>query len=319
MSQPSSFGSIDASILQFLNGFNKLLSTTNGRDKLAKLLVYGSRIVGHQVDTRLASLDPKTDIEAIKSTKDLSARVVAFEGGVGLGRKVSRFFRFLPGYIALYQYIIKVFFRLQMRNAKPTSTKEHVIEVANIVKGVCMANYFLYDHLNWAAKLKLLSNYSGPKDPVQPTSALSRSLKTTFNNSRALDYNRSSNYSWFYGLLITISVDFSNLYDLFNKETALQTDYLRLLNVYKKEAMADTRGTTSVESEEAITAKKKMDEIDKQLTQLRQKRIDMGLDFIANFCDLGVAMSLLGKINISKGTVGWLGTISGLIGAYKIW
>jgi len=111
-----------------LGEFLLLLETTNGRDKLCRLIQYTSKAMKWRMETT------KQSEEKVKMWHELMA-------SMSLVRKVLRFFRSIAVLRAL-------------RAAIPSDmSKMDSVLFFNILAKFCLANYFFWDHFSFAHKV----------------------------------------------------------------------------------------------------------------------------------------------------------------------
>lgn len=285
--------------LAFVDNLTKLLASTMGRDKASKLLHYGSKVVQHVLEARIERLMAcGAPAAAVARYQDWDARVASFEGGVASGRKVMRFGRALPGYTLAFVELYR-----SLQQARSATAARLALDVVGFLNKFCMANYFLLDHLNWAARLKLLSNAplgaaaaaQPPAATKQPPAAALSLPQALLNNGRLAQYAQWSAKAWMLGVCM-----------------ALVTDLHALLLLSQQEEPLQREARTSTSTETAVRARQ-------QLAQLHVKRREQFLALVANLCDLFTAMALAGLLRLTKGTLGTLGSINALIGIYKLW
>lgn len=160
-----------------LERFNKLLSSTKGRDKVTKLLQSFSKLSSHYFQSLV---DSTTDSQ-LKNEYIISVtKANSFDGGIASARKVTRFFNFINGYISLVKFL-----------AQKNPTWEGYV---GVLSQLCYSQYFTYDSLSWFAKLKILSN-------EKPNGGMS--LSNYFNNSLAEDYAINSSKFWLFAIIFS--------------------------------------------------------------------------------------------------------------------
>lgn len=121
-----------------LGEFLLLLDSTNGRDKVCRLVQYSAKAMKWRAETE------KQPAETIKMWNELMA-------SMGLVRKVLRFFKSLA--------VLR-----QLRAGIPAdASKMDLALFLNLCAKFCLANYFLWDHFMFANKIGMWT----PKDPKQ--------------------------------------------------------------------------------------------------------------------------------------------------------
>ncbi|EFC49520.1 predicted protein [Naegleria gruberi] len=168
------------SAINFINQFQTLTNSGLGRDKATKIIQYGCKIIEEILEK---SASPANDY------KDLIVRVQRTSAGLATARRVMRFWKPFQGYVALLQFIESLI------NGK----KQTVIGIFELVSKLCMAHYFLMDHLTWLSKEKILSEL-----PLELAEKSQSFIATTFNNNKNADYSRSSSNFWFYGVVFAL-------------------------------------------------------------------------------------------------------------------
>ncbi|KAL0479694.1 hypothetical protein AKO1_007514 [Acrasis kona] len=310
--------------IEFLKKLFTFLETVGGRDKLAKLLQYGSKILGYmfeqqQLALKLMMSETNTSLvhskEYFLSRSDALSKYISkantFDVSIAQARKVFRMLKFIPGYIAVYQFLQKLY-ALQNPHGKAPSITLH--EVLSTGSKFFMANYFTFDTLNWLAKMGVLF------EPRKPGYAKSESRAKVFvvdwlNNGRLADFGKYSNYSWFYGLLLTIAADVVTMINLFKKE-------LKLLTEIHKEVSNQTNVSMDAalsENSNQLASYERSQSLQYELDQLYHQRNMLGLAFVKNLADMGIAANLVNIISINKGYMGVCGCISAIIGWYELW
>eukprot|EP01119_Soliformovum_irregulare_P005889 TRINITY_DN17631_c0_g1_i1.p1 TRINITY_DN17631_c0_g1~~TRINITY_DN17631_c0_g1_i1.p1 ORF type:complete len:229 (-),score=67.17 TRINITY_DN17631_c0_g1_i1:250-936(-) len=104
----------------------KFLETHNGRDKLVRLMQYGSRFLAWFL---------------LQSQPENAKKLSVLENHSSLARKVFRLFKSLS-------YIQNAFKTLNEQ-------KDAVLVFTTVIQGIALAAWLLYDHLIWAGKLGL--------------------------------------------------------------------------------------------------------------------------------------------------------------------
>ncbi|KAF0983956.1 hypothetical protein FDP41_007871 [Naegleria fowleri] len=167
-------------VINFINQFQTLTNTGLGRDKATKVIQYGCKII-EEILERSAS--PTVD------HKDLIVRVQRTSAGLATARRVMRFWKPFQGYVALIQFI----------EALISGKKQTVTAILDLVSKLCMAHYFLVDHLTWLSREKILSDM--PLELAQKSQSF---FASTFNNNKNADYSRIGSNFWFYGVVFAI-------------------------------------------------------------------------------------------------------------------
>ncbi|KAL9655636.1 hypothetical protein ABK040_002299 [Willaertia magna] len=176
-------GIIATSYQQTINFINQLQSLTNtsaGRDKCTKILQYGCKIIEEIIERTTA---PTTE------NKEVLVRVQRVGAGLATARRVMRFWKPFQGYIALLQFIESLL----------TGKRQTVVNLFDLLSKLCMAHYFLVDHLTWASREKVLSDMS-----LEQAQKNEFFFATLFNNNRNADYSRISVNFWFYGVIFSL-------------------------------------------------------------------------------------------------------------------
>jgi hypothetical protein len=120
--------------IEAIKEFNTCIASTNGRDKIGKLLQYGAKLMGGLVES--GNLDP-----------ELNKNLQAFEGSLSAGRRYTRFWRYFAGYISFLEFL-----------NKKTKSLEDILDA---ISKFSYATYFLYDNIFWASSLKILPESTG--------------------------------------------------------------------------------------------------------------------------------------------------------------
>lgn len=329
-----------ATVLNVLDRFTKFLSTNNGRDKLNKLLQYGSKMAAHHLESSPPSPSQSPSPPPSVNNKEWIERLTRFEGGVAAGRKVSRFYRFLPGYVSLVRFIQKCI----SSASRPSMTLDLVLEALDVAQKVSVANYFLLDTCSWGAKLGVLSSTRLTSGSTSGASGdallLGGVVSHVFNNERLASYNYHANWQWFVSLVLVLATTMVSLVRDFERETVLLGE---LNELEKRRAEATFKSVQSNSSRKPDEQQEQQEQQhqgdndddagreteDHQEKRIAQVRVELkklysgrGVQvrsFVANACDLGIATSLVGWISLSKGSVGLLGCISALVAAYDVW
>lgn len=113
--------------------FLKTLDSTNGRDKLGKLIQYTARLSAWY----LSKINPED--------KSAIVKVTGVQKGVATARKLTRLLKWWPLLIKLWDLISNP------KKLISLSVPEHLRSVANLG----MANYFLWDNISYAINLGL--------------------------------------------------------------------------------------------------------------------------------------------------------------------
>lgn len=157
------------SLVQVLDSLVKLLAQTSGKDKIAKLLQYGGKLVNAWA--------------LAKAQVDLAAKAKKIEAAAGAARKVFR----LGNELAEVQKI---------RALLNTSPIGNPLATLSLARSVGMYWYWVFDHLVWAANIGL-AKIDGPKYAYYGSLAWCvglistilidlQALKTTANKEKAL-------------------------------------------------------------------------------------------------------------------------------------
>jgi hypothetical protein len=284
-------------VLITIDNFLKVVNTSNGRDKATKVLQYSTRIV----DDLLSS-------QSIPN-KELIKRVQLFGNGLATARKVFRFWKPLSGYLLLFRFIQKLL------GTGPNGAKKQavqLVELLQLIEQVFIANYFLLDHLNWAAKLGLLSNekISNAISPIPTDKSIAvkstSTLKNLFNNSRAARYGQIGFTFWMYGALAGLIANIIKLIENVNREAALLVEMNSHLKQQFQQPTSEETGRRSKE-------------LEAQMLKLTQERYALIRKVIVSLCDFGTAASLSGHWQAKNWLVGVLGVVSAGIGVYEQW
>eukprot|EP00761_Pharyngomonas_kirbyi_P012640 gb/GECH01012667.1/.p1 GENE.gb/GECH01012667.1/~~gb/GECH01012667.1/.p1 ORF type:complete len:211 (+),score=38.71 gb/GECH01012667.1/:1-633(+) len=109
--------------------FQSLINDSNGRDKVNKVIQYGAK-----------ALSPALSFIGYKNEAEMCSKVSA---GFADGRKIMRLFKPLPAYQQTISLISK--------GAIPS-----LETLLAVLKDLCMAHYFLFDHAVWLSKRGIL-------------------------------------------------------------------------------------------------------------------------------------------------------------------
>jgi peroxin-11B len=115
-----------------VDSFLKTLESTNGRDKLGKLIQYVARLSAWY----LSRYNP--------SDKASIAQATGVQKGVASARKLTRLLKWWPLLIKLWDAIVKKGFN--------QSLVEHLRNISSFG----MANYFFWDNMSWAVGVGLI-------------------------------------------------------------------------------------------------------------------------------------------------------------------
>eukprot|EP01110_Echinostelium_bisporum_P000306 TRINITY_DN1070_c0_g1_i1.p1 TRINITY_DN1070_c0_g1~~TRINITY_DN1070_c0_g1_i1.p1 ORF type:complete len:246 (-),score=95.01 TRINITY_DN1070_c0_g1_i1:183-920(-) len=124
-----------ADLLVVMDGAVKVLSQTSGKDKIAKLLQYVSKLAG----ALALNADPKSDT---------AAKAKRIESAAGAARKVFRLGNELN--------------ELQKIRALLKTGNFNLVNSLSLIRSIGMYWYWVFDHLVWAANLNL-AKIDGPK------------------------------------------------------------------------------------------------------------------------------------------------------------
>jgi hypothetical protein len=266
---------MSSSSLTSVDKFLKLLNDTTGRDKVTKALQYGSKIIAYIIMRNLTQV--KDQKEQISNLQSLLTRVEKFDEAVAIARKVTRFWKPLQGYLALLRFI------QQWVNTNKTPA---FLQFIGILQKLCMANYLLFDHFVWAAKMRVLPS----RDVDQAEHPLVVQNLQTFS--------KVSTMSWMFGCLLEFFMESSALMNQFNQE----------LQLTKRLSDEITKGK-----------QEEVDKIKQELKQLNATKRTKMIHLVSVGCDLGVSSALAKYWEPSKGVLGLLGTIAALIGVWENW
>jgi len=283
-------------VLATIDNFLKVTNNSNGRDKLTKILQYSTRIV----DDALSS-QQNPNLDAIK-------RVQLFGTGLATARKVMRFWKPLVGYLALIRFIQRLV-RLSHGNGKEKELK--LIELFQLIEKVFVSNYFLFDHLNWASKLGLLSNQ-------QPVKENSYELTSLLNNSRGARYGTIGFTFWMYGALAGLIATTMELVENVNRESALVAEmHANVKQQQQKQPTVSSSTTSNLDLGDDNNKRAK--ELELQMVKLTHERNALIRKEIVGLCDFGTAANLSGHWQTKNWFVGLLGVVSAGIGVYELW
>jgi hypothetical protein len=239
----------------------------------------------------------------------------SFDVSVAQARKVFRILKFIPGYIAVYQFLLKLY-KLQQGKQGPQDKQPAAVtlhEVFSTGSKFFMSNYFLFDTLNWLAKVGVLFE---PRKYDKNESRAKTVVIDWLNNGRLSDFGRYSNYSWFYGLCLTIAADIVTFIDLAKKEVHILTELHKEV-AYQTDISLDRR--PQEENTNQLASFERTKQLNYELDQLTHQRNMLLLAFVKNFADMGIAANLVNLISINKGYMGVCGCISAIIGWYELW
>jgi hypothetical protein len=255
-------------------------------------------------------------IERNDSLSKYIAKANNFDVGIAQARKVFRMLKFIPGYIAVYQFFLKLY-KLQQSHQSHQGKEIPSITLHELFSTggkFFMANYFLFDTLNWLAKVGVLFE---PRKTYSKNESRAKTLViSSLNNGKLADYGRYSNYSWFYGLLFTIAADAVTFADQFKKELNILTQLHKEV-ARQTDISMDRRPQT--ENTNQLASFEKTQQLQYELDQLHHQRNMLLLAFLKNFADMGIAANLVNLITLNKGYLGVCGVISGVIGWYELW
>jgi hypothetical protein len=161
----------------------ELFSTTSGRDKVAKIAASICRVSMHLLEQPEDKNSRITNVllnaTMLDSKQGLLSRLNALDSGIGTCRKAMRLFRFVPGFIVFLDFLLKYLpivryllhrwlVRLDRKSRVPladaadkriaVSLDSLVSDVLKVGNSTFLGLFFLFDNLNWLAKLKLMSN-----------------------------------------------------------------------------------------------------------------------------------------------------------------
>eukprot|EP01080_Neovahlkampfia_damariscottae_P006433 gene6433-10441_t len=183
-------------VVDQIDRFNKLLSSTKGRDKFSKLMQYGSKILQQHYVNQIeyASDDSKQDYVS------LLQKATAFDGGIATARKVMRFFNFLIGYIAFFKFL--------------GSKKQNLDSIIDMTSKLGYSNYFLLDSFGWFAKLKIFT--TTPLENVD-----SFSFYGIANSNHSVTYGTYAAKSWLIGIIFGLVFQIRKLMKSLSEELKL--------------------------------------------------------------------------------------------------
>jgi len=154
----------------------KVLSSTNGRDKVSKLIQYASRTLGFYLSKS-------------ESTKDLSNRFNNLFKGTASARKLTRLFKSLEFLNNMTTFITKNQLFSHFFEGKfdletiYNGIRNKDVEVLNLLSQFFFALYFYFDHFVWFINIGFLK-----RNDVN-------------------DFKKKSMKYWFYGLLLAVISD----------------------------------------------------------------------------------------------------------------
>jgi hypothetical protein len=301
--------------MSILDRFLILLNSSLGRDQCARVLQYGSKIA----DDVLCSMLPHSELQM-----ELVNRVRIFGGAVAVARKVARFWRPLTGYLALVRYVVKLLQICQRQTYGMVSflTMETShdwswsSEFLRILEQFCLANYMLWDHLNWAGRMGLLSDEQLEK---------AHGFSFVFNNAKTAQYNITSSKFWllaaFFGLIATCIEMYKKRQELLAKQMELkqqqQQQQLQLqesLSNNNNINMSDDRFRIHG-SEEDNKSKQWFLQVEKLLKEEEQ----LIRKAVIALCDIGVAANFSGYWKTAEWRVGLCGVIPAILIIYDLW
>jgi len=113
----------------FVNKLIKYLDTHNGRDKICRLLQYGSKFLGWWM--------------LFHNRTDLVKKFASLETSSSMARKVFR----LAKSIAFFQTALKAWI----------GENDVVVKITTVIQNVSLGLWLIYDHIIWATKLGLIT------------------------------------------------------------------------------------------------------------------------------------------------------------------
>jgi hypothetical protein len=277
-----------------------------------------------QLALKLLMADPTASAqhskEYLAERNDSLSKYIAkannFDVSVAQARKVFRMLKFIPGYIAVYQFFVKLY-KLQQQHQGHQGKEQPPVtlhELFSVSGKFFMANYFVFDTLNWLAKVGLLFE---PRKSYTKNDSRAKTLVVDWlNNGRLADFGRYSNYSWFYGLLFTIAADAVTLADQFKKELHILTE---LHQEVANQTDISMKKFVNQENSNQLASFEKSEQLQYELDKLHRQRNLLLLAFVKNFADMGIAANLVNLITLNKGYMGVCGVVSGVIGWYELW
>mmetsp|Transcript_45759 Transcript_45759/g.115182 ORF Transcript_45759/g.115182 Transcript_45759/m.115182 type:complete len:268 (-) Transcript_45759:8-811(-) len=181
-----------AKALRFVEDFVRLLERTEGRDKIMKTILYGSKLLRWVVARRVFDSMPHRDsvFQILTSLLDETKEA----------RRMFRFGKCVIGYIYLFHVVKK---------GEPPS----LLGLVTLLNQINMAHYFFCDHIVWLLRHGVIS-----QSVLARTEALIHTQKPYLN----LDsIHRWGLLSWFHAMLWALLAEGLNFYNTAERERAL--------------------------------------------------------------------------------------------------
>jgi hypothetical protein len=290
-------------------------STTN-RDRFAKLTQYGLKVVSHLLSvqhdalTELGKQKMSPMITQSLARLDTLMKTTAeMENDVSMARKVFSFFKWLTGYIAMFEFYRKLMriqiFKSQLRTGSINDAPERItlVELLQLVSKVLLAHVNMLDNFNWMAKVGIL--YDSKR--MQKATGIQRVFVNLFNNGRAADYGRKGCWLWLCAILTNLIIDTINTAKVIKNQIVLSSELEKLKIGNLQLCQCEYHYGKSSE-ELRCELQKTIDQRDKLI-----------INYVKNFCDLFISTTGVNITNFNKGVVGILGCLVTLIGVWESW
>ncbi|RZC42706.1 peroxisomal membrane protein 11B [Asbolus verrucosus] len=213
----------------------KLNNQTAGRDKIARLVQYLSRVLWHRLR--------HSNKDQVNAFKNLEFQLSTFRKLLRFGKCFDVLYSTLP----LFDH--------------PDATVRHSL----ILSKIALSLFLIGDHLLW----------------------LGRADVCTINTQK---WSRISNKYWLYSITMNLVRDFYEISCIIKSQ---------------KQSIIPSSGIQNFNDLYKILIRTVM--------VLQSNRTVM-IDTVKNGCDFFIPLTALGHVNMSPGTVGWLGVISSIAG-----
>ncbi|KAJ3662431.1 hypothetical protein Zmor_006781 [Zophobas morio] len=213
----------------------KLNSQAAGRDKIARLLQYLSRVLWHRLQ--------HSNKDRVNAFKNLEFQLSTFRKLLRFGKCIDTIYSTLP----LLDH--------------PDATVKHTL----ILSKIALSLFLLGDHLLWLGRADLCS----------------------INTQK---WSRMANKYWLYSITMNLVRDFYEISCVIRAQ---------------KQSIVPDHGIQSINDLCKIFTR--------TLVVLQSNRSVM-IDTVKNGCDFFIPLTALGHVNLSSGTIGWLGVVSSVAG-----
>lgn len=153
----------------------RLLSLTDGRDKITKFVQYAAKLITWIMTSERCRI-------RLSDSHKFVHKVLLVEQQMSSARKVFRLGKFLNGYVSLA--------KVMLQGRMPS-----LLHIITLLRDINMSHYFFFDHFVWLLRQEIM--VQNPK-PILPGLSVSFTMESM---------SRLSFTSWFYAMCWALAVE----------------------------------------------------------------------------------------------------------------